>query len=89
MPVGYELLNKWEAWKRGGTLTSEMESSTLFIVGNYLGVRVGSVLLVCGNQEREKEGLDNPRCYDTDIAIQVAIQALRNLIRGDREKATT
>ena len=36
MPAGYELLNKWEAWKKGGALTSEMESSTLFIVGKLL-----------------------------------------------------
>jgi len=56
-------------------------------VGSYLRVRAGSVLLVCGNQEREKAKLDNPKCYDTDIAVQVAIQALRNLIRHDREKS--
>ena len=32
----YELLNKWEAWKRLGCLASEMESAALFVVGNYL-----------------------------------------------------
>jgi uridine phosphorylase len=88
MPAGYELLNKWEAWKKGGALTSEMESSTLFIVGSYLRARVGSVLLVCGNQEREKANMDNPKSFDTDLAIQVAIQAVRNLIKKDREKST-
>ena len=80
--------NKWEAWKKGGALTSEMESSTLFIVGSYLRARVGSVLLVCGNQEREKANMDNPKSFDTDLAIQVAIQAVRNLIKKDREKST-
>ena len=30
MPVSYELLNKWEAWKRLGCLASEMESAALF-----------------------------------------------------------
>ena len=35
-PVSYELLNKWEAWKRLGCLASEMESAALFVVGNYL-----------------------------------------------------
>jgi uridine phosphorylase len=54
--VSYELLNKWDAWLKGGALTSEMESSTLFIVGSYLRVHVGSVLLVCMNQERDKPG---------------------------------
>ncbi len=53
MPVSYELLNKWEAWKRLGCLASEMESAALFIVASALRVRVGSVFLVVANQERE------------------------------------
>ena len=32
MPVSYELLNKWEAWKRLGVKASEMESAALFVV---------------------------------------------------------
>ena len=56
-PVSYELLNKWEAWKRMGCLASEMESAALFIVGSALRVRVGSVFLVMANQERAKEGI--------------------------------
>lgn len=60
MPVSYELLNKWEAWKRLGCLASEMESAALFIVASTLHVRCGSVFLVMANQEREKQGLDNP-----------------------------
>ena len=36
-PVSYELLNKWEAWKRLGCLASEMESAALFIVASHLG----------------------------------------------------
>ena len=31
MPVSYELLNKWEAWKRLGVLASEMESGDSFV----------------------------------------------------------
>ena len=41
MPVGYELLNKWEAWKKMGCLASEMESAALFIVAGKLRVRAG------------------------------------------------
>ena len=41
MPVSYELLAKWEAWKRLGCLASEMESAALFIVASTLHVRVG------------------------------------------------
>ncbi len=85
-PVSYELLNKWEAWKRMGCLASEMESAALFIVGSALKVRVGSVFLVMANQERAKEGLENPVVHDTDSAVRVAVEAVRKLIREDQEK---
>ena len=82
-PVSYELMNKWEAWKRLGCLASEMESAALFVVASYLKVRVGSCFLVMANQEREKLGLENPVVHDTDKAIHVALQAIRQLIRAD------
>lgn len=85
MPVGYELLQKWDAWKRLGCLASEMESAALFVVASSLKVRMGSCFLVLANQEREKEGLDNPVVHDTDMAIRISIEAIRKLIRQDQE----
>lgn len=82
MPVGYELENKWEAWKRMGCKASEMESAALFIVGSYLRVRVGACFLVVANQERKAQGLENPEVHDTDMAIRVAVEAIRMLIKG-------
>ena len=84
-PVSYELLNKWEAWKRLGCLASEMESAALFVVASHLKVRAGACFLVMANQEREKEGLDNPVVHDTDMAVQTAVKAIRRLIRQDQE----
>ena len=84
MPVGYELINKWEAWKRMGCLASEMESAALFIVAGKLRARMGSCLLVLANQEREKLGLENPVVHDTDIAIRVAVEAIRRMIKEDQ-----
>ena len=84
MPVGYELINKWEAWKRMGCLASEMESAALFIVAGKLRVRMGSCLLVLANQEREKQGLENPVVHDTDMAIRVAVEAIRRMIKEDQ-----
>ena len=84
-PVSYELLNKWEAWKRLGCLASEMESAALFVVASHLKVRAGACFLVMANQEREKEGLDNPVVLDTDMAVQTAVKAIRRLIRQDQE----
>jgi uridine phosphorylase len=80
MPVSYELENKWQAWLRMGTLASEMESAALFIAGSFLRVKVGSIFLVVANQEREKLGLDNPVVHDTDSAIKVAVEAIKNII---------
>ena len=85
-PVSYELMDKWEAWKRLGCLASEMESAALFVVASYLHVRTGSCFLVVANQEREKLGLENPVAHDTDMAIQVAVEAIRSLIATDKEE---
>lgn len=86
MAVSYELINKWEAWKRLGCKASEMESAALFVVASHLGVRCGSVFLVVGNQERDAAGLTNPIVHDTEAAICNAVEAIRILIRKDREK---
>ena len=85
MPVGYELKAKWDAWLKCGALTSEMESSTLFIVGSVRRVRTGAVLAVLGNQTRRELGLEDIQVHDTETAIQVAVEAVRELIKGDRE----
>ena len=85
MPVNYELMNKWNAWLKLGCLASEMESAALFVVGSYLKVKVGSVFLVVANQEREKQGLDNPVIHDTDCAIKVAVEAIKKLIASDKK----
>lgn len=86
MPISYELENKWNAWLKMGTLASEMESAALFTVANYLNVRCGSCFLVVANQEREKAGLENPVVHDTEMAINVAVEALRELIKSDKNK---
>ncbi|MDR0324424.1 MAG: uridine phosphorylase [Treponema sp.] len=83
MPAGYELMNKWEAWIKAGTLASEMESSTLYIVSQILGARAGCVLNVVWNQEREKAGMSNPHCHDTENAIKTAVEAIRILIERE------
>ena len=84
MPVSYELTQKWEAWKRLGCLASEMESAALFVVASYLHVRIGSVLLVVANQEREKLHLENPVAHDTQAAIKTAVDAIRCMIKDTK-----
>lgn len=84
-PVSYELINKWNAWVQLGCKASEMESAALFTVASALGVKAGTVLLVIANQERAKAGLDNPIVHDTDAAIRVAVEAVRELIKKENK----
>ena len=84
-PVYYELLNKWEAWKRLGVLASEMESAALFVVAAALGCRCGSCFHVVWNQEREAAGLDQKMSEDTSSSVKVAVEAVKLLIEEDRK----
>ena len=83
-PVYYDLLQKWESWKRLGVKASEMESAALFVVAAALGVRCGSCFHAVWNQEREKAGLSMPMTEDTSAAIKVGIEAMKRLIAADK-----
>lgn len=79
-PVADELLSKWKAWKAAGVLTSEMESSALFLVAQTLHVRCGAVLNVLWNADN-----DEAPCLPPDAAergIRTAIAALKIMIEG-------
>ena len=78
-PVYYDLLQKWESWKRLGVKASEMESAAL-------GVRCGSCFHAVWKQEREKAGLVMPMTEDTSGAIKVGIEAMKRIIAADKEK---
>ncbi len=85
-PVYYELLHKWESWKRLGVKASEMESAALFVVASALGVRCGSCFHVIWNQEREKLGISMDMTNDTSAAIRVGIEAMKRLILADMNR---
>lgn len=87
MPVSYELLQKWEAWKRLGVKASEMESAALFVVADALRCRCGSCFHVVWNQEREAAGLDQKMSENTASSIRVAVEAMKLLIAQDKAKA--
>jgi uridine phosphorylase len=85
MPVSYELLQKWEAWKRLGVLASEMESAALFVVADALHCRCGSCFHVIWNQERRDAGMDDVHAPDMEQTLVAVIEALKLLIQRDRE----
>ena len=85
-PVSYDLLQKWESWKRLGVKASEMESAALFVVAAALGVRCGSCFHAVWNQEREKLGMFLQMTEDTTGAIRVGIEAMKRIIAADKRK---
>ena len=68
MPVEARLKERWEAWKRGNVLASEMESSALFVISSIRGTRAAAIM-----SYKEME--------DT---IKVACDAVRILIKADK-----
>ncbi|KNZ41897.1 uridine phosphorylase [Acetobacterium bakii] len=86
MPNAAILKQKWEAWKAGGALASEMETSALYIISAIRRVRCGSILLLIRN--REKENLENtpPTMCDTNAhLLDTAVEGMRQIIRIDKE----
>lgn len=88
MPIARQLLDRWEAYRRLGVLCSEMESATQFVVSDSLGARCGGIFHVVWNQERKAAGMDDlgVRDEDTDLAVRMAVEALKILIEKDREQ---
>ncbi len=88
MPIARKLQDNWEAYRRLGVLCSEMESATQFVVSDSLGARCGGIFHVVWNQERKAAGLDDRagRDEDTDLAVRMAVEALKILIEKDRER---
>ena len=85
-PVYYDLLQKWDSWKRLGVKASEMESAALFVVAAALHVRCGSCFHVIWNQEREKAGMFMKLTEDTTGAVRVGIEAMKRIIQADQKR---
>ena len=86
MGVCDELNSKWKAWIKGGCLASEMESAALYIVAAVRKLRAGAVFHCVWNQEQEGCGMpQNNFNHDTSCAIKTAVEAIRLLIKSDKE----
>ncbi len=83
MPVAQDLQNRWQAWRQGGAICSEMEAATIFILGSIYRRRTGGIMLVSGNQESAEpphQSLED----SMNSLIRVAVEALKILIAEDR-----
>ena len=85
MPVYDELVYKWNAWKKAGAIASEMEGAALFIVASVRRLKAASIFLLCRNRERENLYGLNDTCWDPSKAIEVTVEAIKELIRQDKE----
>jgi uridine phosphorylase len=83
MPVDKLLLERWKAWKMGGTICSEMEAAALFILGSIYKLRTGGVMLITGNQESGEQVED--RNWNMKGLVNTAVEALRILIESDKK----
>lgn len=86
MGVCDELNSKWKAWIKGGCLASEMESAALYVVASVRKLRAGAVFHCVWNQEQAGCGMPQDNMiHDTSCAIKTAVEAIRLLIKSDKE----
>ena len=70
MPAAARLKERWEAWRRGNVVSSEMEAAAIFVISGIRQKRAGAIMAF-------KEMKDT---------VQVACDAVRLLIRADAAK---
>lgn len=68
MPAEGRLKERWEAWRRGNVMSSEMESAAIFVISSIRGCRASSIMAYT----------------DMRKTVEVACEALRTLIEQDR-----
>lgn len=84
-PYGYELEPRWNSYEKGGATSTEMESSTLFVIGEWLRIRTATVLVSATNYKSySNDSAKNGPSLWEDRAIQVGIEAMRQIIEGDK-----
>jgi len=86
-PVREELINRWNAYVRGGAIATSMEEATLFLAAGSLGVRAASVLVSATNYENGVSKKNTSDVYPFD-AIQrpiiTAVETIRKLILSEK-----
>lgn len=85
-PMGYELVNRWNAYEKGGATSTEMESAALFVIGGCLRIRVATVLVSATNYKNySNDSKKNGPAEWEHRAIEVGIEAMRNIIEQDKK----
>ena len=82
MPIAAELLQKWDAWVKGGVLCSEMEAATLFVVGSFRRLRTGAVLLVAGDQAKQESLSKDEYKANMTESINMILESSLEIVEG-------
>ena len=69
MPNEARLKRRFEAWRRGNVVSSEMEAAAIFVISSIRGCRAGSIMAF----------------KDIRDTIQVAVDAIKLLIEQDNK----
>ncbi len=70
MPAEGRLKERWEAWRRGNVLTSEMEAAALFVISSIRGCRASAIMAYT----------------DMRKTVEVACEAIKILIEKDSKE---
>ena len=70
MPAEYRLKERWEAWRRGNVVSSEMECAALFVISSIRKCRAGAIMAFT----------------EMTKSVEVACDALKILIEQDKQK---
>ncbi len=76
LPVAREMEAKRAAWRAGRALASEMETSTLFILGSMLRLRTGSICMVASSHDASTRLAPAAASALIDKVIIAALDAL-------------
>ena len=78
IPDSVNAKNKWKIWIKAGTLITEMECSTLFVLGAIRGWRTGGIMAAIGDTEGGELIIDHMKGQKE--AIKVAVEAMIRLL---------
>jgi uridine phosphorylase len=84
----YSPTEKWELglMKKAGIVSVEMESDTLFIVGQYRGLRTGALYASDGtNEEIKPEWGEQKYLQGESDMITIALEGMLNIAKDDAE----
>lgn len=83
-PMGYELVNRWNAYEMGGATSTEMESAALFLIGSSLGIRTATVLVSATNYKNysNDSSKNGPQEWEHRV-IEVGVEAMQSITRRD------